>query len=321
MTMEQRPENMTPRRYKVVHRTTYTYNEPVTGCYERGMLAPRPTSSQNIVEAGFTVEPAAHFSHEHTDYFGNLTHYLEVPTHHSSLEITKTFLVDVAWPEISLAHLDQWTVGEAAELIAGNRDMAIGRALFLLDSAKVTSGEDVAEYAREKLPEDRPLGQALTALTVGIKEDFEYKPGSTTTRTTLTELLAQRQGVCQDFAHLAIGCLRQVGLPAAYVSGYIETAPPPGKPKLQGSDATHAWTSVLTPDHVWVDIDPTNAHFADSRYIVNGWGRDYQDVSPLKGVIFTESTSSNLPVGVDVLRLADPNVPLPEWAVEDEPVS
>ena len=122
-------------------------------------------------------------------------------------------------------------------------------------------------------------------------------------RTTLPELLALRQGVCQDFTHLALGCLRAVGLPARYVSGYLETAPPPGRPKLEGSDASHAWASVMVPGGGWVDLDPTNDHLADSRYVVTAWGRDFRDVSPLKGVIFTESSGSSLEVGVDVVRL------------------
>lgn len=301
--MLQKPEHMTPRRYRVKHRTTYTYSDPVTSCFERGLLAPRTTASQRVVGAHHTIEPEAAVVHEHVDYFGNMSHYVEVPTHHTKLEIIKEFVVDVAWPAIEMDHLNQWTVGEAARLIAENPSVAVGRALYLLDSPKVEVTDEVGEYARSKMPEDRPLGDALEALTVGIYEDFEYKSGVTTTKTTLTELLELGKGVCQDFAHLAIGCLRHVGLPASYVSGYIETAPPPGKPKLAGSDATHAWTSVLAPDGQWVDIDPTNSHFADSRYVINGWGRDYQDVSPLKGVIFTEAKESKLDVGVDVVRV------------------
>ena len=107
----------------------------------------------------------------------------------------------------------------------------------------------------------------------------------------------------QDFAHLAVGCLRSVGLPARYVSGYVETSPPPGQPKLEGSDASHAWTSVLVPGGEWIDLDPTNDHFADSRYIVTAWGRDFRDVSPLKGVVFTEAKKSTLEVKVDVFRV------------------
>ena len=136
-----------------------------------------------------------------------------------------------------------------------------------------------------------------------IDGQFEYRPGVTTVETTIPELLADRRGVCQDFAHLAVACLRGAGLPARYVSGYLETMPPPGRPKLRGVDASHAWASVRLPEVGWVDLDPTNDRVIDSRYIVTAWGRDYADVPPLKGVIFSTSTSSRLSVAVDVLAL------------------
>ncbi|NLJ55201.1 MAG: transglutaminase family protein, partial [Intrasporangiaceae bacterium] len=146
----------------------------------------------------------------------------------------------------------------------------------------------------------------LAALLHGINEDFAFNSKATTVRTTLPELLGIRAVVCQDFAHLALGALRSVGLLARYVSGYIETTPAPGATKLVGSDASHAWVSVRVPDGSWVDLDPTNDHFCDSRYLVSAWGRDFADVSLLKGVIYTQddvTTSSTLRVGVDVTRV------------------
>jgi len=150
------------------------------------------------------------------------------------------------------------------------------------------------------------FGSALAALLHGINEDFAFNSKATTVRTTLPELLGIRAVVCQDFAHLALGALRSVGLLARYVSGYIETTPAPGATKLVGSDASHAWVSVRVPDGSWVDLDPTNDHFCDSRYLVSAWGRDFADVSLLKGVIYTQddvTTSSTLRVGVDVTRV------------------
>jgi transglutaminase-like putative cysteine protease len=126
----------------------------------------------------------------------------------------------------------------------------------------------------------------------------------TTVSTPLTEVLERREGVCQDFAHLAVACLRGVGLPARYVSGYLETLPPPGRPRLQGADASHAWAAVLLPELGWVDLDPTNDRVVDDDYVITAWGRDYSDVPPLKGVIFTESKESTLDVAVDVLRIS-----------------
>jgi transglutaminase-like putative cysteine protease len=175
--------------------------------------------------------------------------------------------------------------------------------MYALPSAAVGAHPQVARYARTIMSGSMPLGQALYAVTTAIRGDFAFRSGVTSVRTTLPELLELRAGVCQDFAHLTLGCLRSFGLSARYVSGYIETTAPPGKPKLQGSDATHAWVSVLAPDGGWVDLDPTNSHLADSRYIVTAWGRDYRDVSPLKGVVYTEAASSELAVKVDVTRI------------------
>lgn len=301
--MQQSDEHLSPRRYRVVHTTAYDYSADVTGCYQRGLLAPRDTPSQRVVRSTYVVSPAAAAAHDHVDYFGNSSHYLEIHDHHTHLEVTKDAEVDVAWPRISMDHLNQWTVAQAVDSLRAQTGLTVERSLYTMASAKVGVTTGVADYARSKIHREQGLGDALESLTLGIFEDFTYRPGVTTTRTTLAELLILGQGVCQDFAHLAIGCLRVFGLPARYVSGYIETTPPPGQPKLAGSDATHAWASVLAPDGIWIDIDPTNAHFADSRYIVSGWGRDFADVSPLKGIIHTVADTSTLSVSVDVQRL------------------
>jgi transglutaminase-like putative cysteine protease len=166
---------------------------------------------------------------------------------------------------------------------------------------RVTSG--VAEYASASFRPGRPLGAALLDLQRRIHHDFEYVSGATTVRTTLGELLHKRQGVCQDFAHLAVGCLRSVGLPARYVSGYLETTPPPGQPKRIGADASHAWATVRVPEVGWVSIDPTNNQLVDDSYVTSAWGRDYTDVPPLKGVILTHATESTMRVSVDVTRV------------------
>ena len=210
----------------------------------------------------------------------------------------------VQWPAVDVAELDEWTVGSAARHLAQAAD-PVERTSYVLPSQLVEIGPAVAKYAAGVLMPARPLGEALVALYRGIHADFRYAKGVTTVKTTLPELLDSRAGVCQDFAHLAVGCLRSVGMPARYVSGYIETRPPPGQEKLEGSDATHAWASVLVPaanGGKWVDLDTTNEHFADSRYIVSAWGRDYRDVAPLRGVVFTEGHTSKLKVAVDVIR-------------------
>ncbi|MBC9957377.1 transglutaminase family protein [Yimella sp. cx-51] len=300
------------KRYEVRHVTEYTYDDYVTASYGRACLRPRATDHQVVTSNLIEVSPRADVMSEHTDFFGNFSHYLEIRNRHTVLRVKKTSQVEVSWPRVDVDALNKWTIGQArAEMarVAAGRD--VDHLTYLLPSQLVAPTPAVQAYAREHLPDDRPLGEALVNLYELIYSEFKYAKGATNNSTTLDELLANKAGVCQDFAHLAVGMCRVVGLPARYVSGYIETQPPPGKQKLEGSDATHAWMSVRTPLG-WNDLDPTNNHFADSRYIVTAWGRDFRDVSPMKGVIFTESKSSKLKVGVDVLPLSDKGVPLQE---------
>ena len=177
---------------------------------------------------------------------------------------------------------------------------------FLLDSPLVAASPELADYAGPSFSSERPALEALFDLAQRIHADFDYLPGSTSVTTTVGEVLAARKGVCQDFAHLAIGCLRSLGLAAKYVSGYVETEPPPGKERLQGADVSHAWAALWVPGGGWVDIDPTNQQFVDDRYVTAAWGRDYADIPPLKGVIFTKGLEHELDVVVDVVRLDDP---------------
>lgn len=297
-----RPDHYTPRRYRVRHSTIYSYESEVEACYERGFLRPLETWSQQVVSNEVLVSPEPDVITQHVDHFGNHSFYVEVRTPHTELVVGKVAYVDVAWPRPNLESLNSFTVAEAAARVEQEAD-ALERAEFLLPSALVDLAPEVTQYAEAILWSDRPLGDALVGLYSTIYRDFKYELGATSVRTRLPELLKLRKGVCQDFAHLSVGCLRSVGLPARYVSGYVETSPPPGQPKLEGSDASHAWTSVLVPGGEWIDIDPTNDHFADSRYIVTAWGRDFRDVSPLKGVIYTEAKKSELTVKVDVFRV------------------
>ena len=295
-------DHYAPRRYRVRHSTIYTYDDDVEACYERGFLRPLETWSQQVVSNDVAVSPEPGVITQHVDHFGNHSYYVEIRAPHRELVVSKTAFVDVAWPRPVMESLNSFTVAQAAARVEQEAD-AVVHAEYLLPSDLVELGAEVLAYAEAILAADRPLGDALVGLYSTIYRDFRYELGATSVRTTLPELLRLRRGVCQDFAHLAVGCLRSVGLPARYVSGYVETAPPPGQPKLEGSDASPAWTSVLVPGGEWIDLDPTNDHFADSRYIVTAWGRDFRDVSPLKGVIYTESKKSTLEVKVDVFRV------------------
>lgn len=311
--MSETPDkHFTARRYTMRHRTAYTYDEDVTTCYERGFLQPRPTPTQTIISNDISISPEPDIISDHVDFFGNRSYYLEFRTPHKLLDVVQSSVFEIEWPRVDLNELNRWTVAEAAaELDDSTVIDEVERVGYLLESSLVQIDDKIRAYADSILAPDRPLGEAIMALLSEIFTGFKYSKGATSTKTTLAELVELKAGVCQDFAHLAVGCFRAVGLPARYVSGYIETQPPPGKVKLQGSDATHAWAAVMVPGGGWVDLDPTNNHLADSRYLVTGWGRDFRDVSPLKGIIFTEAGSSELNVEVDVIRQdedSDPSV-------------
>jgi transglutaminase-like putative cysteine protease len=293
------------RVYEVTHRTAYRYDDEVTGSYGRAHLTPREAPGQRLRSGRIEVTPHPELITERVDWFGNRCTYLEVHRPHTELVVTAVSVVEVSRAAADLATLDRWTVGQAAldwRGVGVAPEVVLDAVDFVLPSAQVEPGPQLRSYAAPVLPPERPLGEALADLVHRIHTDLAYVPGATSVTTSLPEVLARREGVCQDFAHLAVGCLRLAGLPARYVSGYLETEPPPGRPKLQGSDASHAWFSVLVPELGWVDLDPTNDQPADARYVVTAWGRDYTDIPPLKGVIFTESSHSTLSVGVDVVR-------------------
>jgi transglutaminase-like putative cysteine protease len=172
-----------------------------------------------------------------------------------------------------------------------------------LASPLVSVDDDIIAYARPSFPPGRPLHEGAVDLAHRIFTDFTFDPGFTDVTTPLADVVVSRRGVCQDFAHLAIGCLRALRLPARYVSGYIETSPPPGERKLTGSDASHAWLGVYVPGYGWFDLDPTNDQAPPQRHVTVAWGRDYGDVAPLRGVVFGPVVDQELSVAVDVTRL------------------
>jgi transglutaminase-like putative cysteine protease len=291
------------RRYEIRHRTEYTYGARVTASYGWAYQTPRQMPGQRCLASSVTVDPAASITSGGVDFFGNGATYFEVHEPHERLVVTSASTVEIDRSPPSLSRLDvlSWEAARDAiqALPPAERAEAVG---FQLASPQLPDDDLVGEFAAGILTPGRPLGDALAGLTHAIYTGFEYESGSTKVTTTLAEVLSTRHGVCQDFAHLAVACLRWAGLPARYVSGYLETQPPPGQVKLQGADASHAWACVLVPDLGWVDLDPTNDKVADASYIVTAWGRDYTDVPPLKGVIFTESAKSTMRVAVDVIR-------------------
>jgi len=287
---------MSPRRYHLRHQTEYHYSDDVTSSFGRAHLTPPSQHGQRRVTADLIIEPEPAELHHHTDFFGNTSTFFSVTTSHRDLIVTSDCVVETDRTVVSLAELDALSWNHARDIVAPH-DVDRG---YRLPSPRIPYSAVVAEYAADTFATGRPLGRALVELLARIHSDFEYKSGATTVTSPLAELMQRRVGVCQDFAHLMVGCLRSAGLPARYVSGYLETAPPPGQAKLQGADASHAWASVLVGDLGWVDLDPTNNQFTDNRYIVLGVGRDYSDVPPLKGVIVTDAKKSRMRVSVDV---------------------
>ena len=292
--------------YRVTHRTEYRYESPVPSSYGDLYVLPRDAPGQVCRSSVVRIEPQPHDYRERTDFFGNRAAYFAVLEPHTRLTVTAESIVDVSRPAGMLLPVDQAWEAVRDRVHLDPADDAFDARAFVLRSPKVSVSPEVTAYAAESFPPGRALTEALVDLTARIYNDFTYEPGSTSVRTTLDELLECRKGVCQDFAHLAVGCLRSVGLAGRYVSGYLETVPPPGKPRLVGADVSHAWASVFVPDAGWVDLDPTNNRFVSDRYVTNAFGRDYGDVSPLTGVIYTESMKNELEVSVDVVPLDAP---------------
>ena len=296
------PDGPTPsgssRCYQVSHRTTYRYSDDVTSSYGRGFLTPRDSARQRCLTHELVIEPEAADSSTSRDAFGNISSYFHVTERHRTLSVTSSSVVEVDPPPADL-----YGGGSARAPWEISRPVGPDGALateFTLDLRKPEITDELRDYAAPSFTPERPLIDVLRDLTSRIYTDFTYRSGSTTVSTQVSQVLTAREGVCQDFARLAIACLRANGLAASYVSGYLATDPPPGKERMVGIDATHAWASVWTPQNHWLGLDPTNDQMVDERYITVGFGRDYADVPPLRGIIYTESEKSVIEVAVDV---------------------
>ncbi len=287
-------------RYMISHRTTYGYDGDVGESFGRAHLLPRDRPGQTCLEGRVTLTPRPAELREHTDWFGNRSTYFAVTRSHRKLEVLAESTVAVderPFPRSTAA----WEA--VRDGLRGATDpLGLDARTFTLPSPRLPAHTEVAAYARRSFPAGRRIVDAAIDLSTRIHHDFRYVSGSSTVGSTVPELLARGAGVCQDFAHLAVAALRAVGLPARYVSGYLETFPPPGRPRLVGADASHAWVSVYTGTG-WLDLDPTNDRLVDASYVELARGRDYCDVPPLKGVIFSDSTESVMDVGVDMMRL------------------
>ena len=289
-------------RYRVTHTTEFLYEARVGLCYNEARLLPRVLPWQQVQSAALRIEPRPNELYERWDYFGNRTAYFSIQQPHEQLVVTATSEVEVNRTQLPDKHQELAWEAVRDRLRSDRSPEVIAAAEFVLDSPSIVVDDTLDAYARPSFTPGRPLVEGVNDLMGRIFREFTYDPEFSTLATPLREVLAHRSGVCQDFAHLAIGCLRACGLAARYVSGYIETLPPPGKERLVGADASHAWFSVYLPDVGWLDFDPTNNQLPRDRHITVAWGRDYADVTPLKGVAYGGG-EHELKVAVDVLAL------------------
>mgnify|MGYP001356710681 CR=1 FL=1 len=292
-------------RYQVKHITTYHYSEEIPLCHNLAMLSPRDTRLQQCRSFTLDIQPVPEIVEEYTDFFGNQVLYFVIEQEHTTLSVTATSIIEKQLPaaENALVSMQSWEeVRDWLHQSAG-ASVEIKQFIFPAEITEITElTEPVRAYAAISFTPGRPLFEAVTDLMKRIYTDFTYTTGFTTVSTPLSVVMTERKGVCQDFAHLGIACLQSMGLAARYISGYLETLPPPGKEKLTGADASHAWFSVYIPPMGWVDFDPTNNQLPDERYIVIGWGRNYFDIVPLRGVI-QGGRQHQLNVSVDVSPL------------------
>jgi transglutaminase-like putative cysteine protease len=293
-----------PRRYRVTHRTTYAYQQPVSVCHHLLHLRPRPCANQRCTNTTLVVDPQPAVLTERRDYFGNPATFAIVQQLHRTLAVEAVSEVELTPPEPPDPAASLFWEGTREALRAGRDAAMLERYYLAFDSPMIRASETLRAYAAPSFPPGRPVLEGALELSARIHHGLTYEPGATTVSTTPEETLTLGRGVCQDFAHLAIGCLRSLGLAARYVSGYLVTdrsAAAPADPLL-GTDASHAWCSVWTPEFDWVDFDPTNDRIPSGRHVTLAWGRDYGDVSPVKGVILGGGEHV-MHVGVDVAPL------------------
>ena len=281
-------------RYQIIHETTYRYESPVSISRQLLHLTPRDCPWQTCDEHAITIEPAPGLDESRHDCFGNPVRQFAIESPHNSLLVRAESRIAVR-SRRSAQPFDASPAWESvrAALSYGARPIHLDANLYLFESPYVRVKREFAAYAAPCFTPGRPQLEAVQALMARIFREFKFDAKATTVATPVLKVLEEKRGVCQDFAHLMLSCLRSLGLAARYVSGYLLTRPPPGKPRMIGADASHAWISVFCP-HAdgdgWVDFDPTNNLLPDTEHITLAWGRDFGDVSPLRGVILGGDT-------------------------------
>ena len=286
--------------YDIRHVTTYRYDAPVASARCTLRLLPADDKGQRIFDSGLEVAPQPASIIQRTDFFGTRIAHVTIASNHRELRITALSRVEVERSAAPAAELTPAWEEVRQKAFASSALGPNAPAHYLYPSRLVPMHGPATDYAKESFVKGRPIVEAAAELMTRIRTDFKYDPKATAVSTPLSDAFESRGGVCQDFAHIMIASLRGLGLPASYVSGYIRTLPPPGKPRLVGADASHAWVSLWCGEAFgWLDFDPTNALMAGNDHIVIARGRDYADVSPIDGVILA-SGNQTLIVSVDV---------------------
>ena len=288
-------------QYRIIHTTNYNYFQKVSLCHNVARLLLRDTDHQLVKSCTIDIQPLPEILNQYNDFLGNKVLYFAIQREHQELKVKiisevvtmdKEFVqpIDISWE----AMLDP---------SAAVSKLPLEIKQYILQTPLTMAYDVICDYAKKSFKSGKGFYECSKDLMQRIYDDFEFSSGFTTVSTPLQEVMKTRKGVCQDFAHLAIACIRSIGLPVRYVSGYIETLPPPGEEKLFGVDASHAWYSIYLPNQGWYDFDPTNNIIPANQHLCLGWGRDYADISPLKGVIFSSGTHQ-LQVSVDVRRIS-----------------
>lgn len=285
-------------RYKIRHLTRYRYGESVTNSQHDLHLLPRELPNQRCLSAELEIRPTPAVCLERLDYFGNRAAHVVLESPHSDLAVIAHSRVEVTVPPACAPDQDVAWQAAVAHIAGDHGQLPVQEMTF--PSPYTVFWDGLRGYALASFPAGQPMLKGCLELMARIHSDFTYDPKATTIATPLDEVFSKRRGVCQDFSHLMIACLRSLGLAARYVSGYLVTSPPPGKPRLVGADASHAWLSVFSPRFGFVDVDPTNDVVVGNQHITLAIGRDFGDVTPLRGVVLGGGRH-DLEVAVDVL--------------------
>jgi len=286
-------------KYQVTHITDYIYQSPASLCHNIMVQTPQDLPFQTVEQHEQIIDPLPQYLNKSLDFFHNQIVHFSIERPHSKLTATCKSMVALtspAWMTADPGQTQPWEQVRDWLRTTGARNNI---RQFYLQSKHVNFAEGVQQYALQSFTPGRPIMEAMLELNSRINADFTFTPGFTDISTPISEVFASKKGVCQDYAHFELACLRSIGLAARYVSGYLETIPPPGKPKMVGADASHAWIALYIPDLDWVEFDATNNLLVDNQHIRVAVGRDFADVTPLKGIIYSAGKQS-MKVSVDV---------------------